>query len=83
MIAFVPYSYCQNCVKSDITVIDEKGNELGSCMSPDRDGKIFTYVEKGANEACCEAFTGRFINYCINYSLCQQGTCTLIICNLF
>ena len=51
----------------DTTIIDEKGVELGACKNPDtHQGKAFTYVSK-ANNACCEAETGRFKNLCINY----------------
>ena len=70
-LAFVPYSYGQSCTMSDVTVIDEKGIELGACKNPDTNtGKKFTYVSK-ANAACCEAQTGRFNTLCINYSLCE------------
>ena len=69
--AFVPYSYGQSCTMSDVTVINEKGIELGACKNPDsHKGKKFTYVSN-ANSACCEARTGRFKTLCINYSLCN------------
>ena len=72
--AFVPYSYGQSCTRSDVTVVDEKGIELGACKNPDNNtGKKFTYVSK-ANDACCEARTGRFKTLCINYSLCNGDT---------
>ena len=64
---FVPYSYGQSCTMSDVTVVDEKGNEFGACKNPDNNtGKKFTYVSK-ADAACCEAQTGRFRSLCINY----------------
>ena len=65
-IALVPYSNCQNCEASLVTVIDEKGQELGACKSPDVQGKVFTYIKK-ENGECCESSTGRYKNYCINY----------------
>ena len=72
--AFIPCSYGQSCTMSDVTLINEKGVELGACKNPDTNtGKKFTYVSK-ANDACCEARTGRFKTLCINYSLCNGGT---------
>ena len=69
--ALVPYSYGESCTMSDVTVIDEKGIELGACKNPDNNtGKKFTYVSK-ANAACCKAETGRFKTLCIHYSLCK------------
>ena len=56
-----------------ITVIDEKGVELGDCKAPDQNGKLFAYVLKGKGD--CEANTGRFKEYCINYSLCDPKSC--------
>ena len=66
--------------KSDFTVTDEKGNELGDCKNPDViKRKLFTYVNQPTDrqsckyKACCEANTARYPNKCINYSLCKTG----------
>ena len=70
--AFIPCSYGQSCTMSDVTLINEKGVELGACKNPDTNtGKKFTYVSN-ADAACCEAETGRFKTLCINYSLCKN-----------
>ena len=78
-IAIVPYSYgapadC-NLLRTNQTVIDEKGNELGNCLSKDSDkGEYFTYITKNSN-FCCESPSARFDELCINYSLCETDYC--------
>ena len=87
-IGLIPYSYTQDCdcldfdisqcERSDFTVTDEKGNQLGACNSNDYNkGQLFTYVKEPADKqsckhkVCCEANTARWRNLCINYSLCS------------
>ena len=71
VIACVPFSYCQNCKKSDVTTTDDNGKELGACKSHGLD-RIFTYVENN-NDSCCEAKSTKFTHLCINYSHCKGG----------
>ena len=71
VIACVPFSYCQNCQRSDVTSTDENGDLLGACHSHGLD-RVFTYVENN-DDSCCEARSTKFTHLCINYSLCGKG----------
>merc|ERR1712080_240910 len=59
-----------HCACSDKTTPTNAGTILGACRNKDSTGKFMCYIEK-SHSGCCEKYSQRLTNYCVNYSLCD------------